>query len=75
MATTFHCRPVQEPTEITVVVIDELSAQSEPAVAVVHFSNVDSPPTLDLNGPTQPGRNYTGQYTEGSQFVSVGAFV
>lgn len=65
------CRPLQQPTEITFVVVDELSAQSEAAVASIHFSNIDNPPTLDLNGPTQPGRNYTTQYLEGSHSVSV----
>ena len=58
---------------ITFVVIDsEINpAQSADAVATVFFTSVDNPPVLDLNGPTEPGRNDSTQYTEGSQSIAV----
>lgn len=40
-------------------------------MATVNFASVDNPPVVDLNGPAQAGRNYTTQYSEGSQPVSV----
>jgi Notch-like protein len=65
--------PLQEPREITFVVTDnEIEPQSSAeAVATVLFRSIDNPPILDLNGPSQAGRNYTITYTEGSPAIRV----
>ena len=46
---------------------------SETAVAMVFVQSVDNPPVLDLNGPSQPGRNHSTSYTEGSSPILVSA--
>ena len=61
------------PREIVFVVTDsEIVPQtSEEAVATVFFMSIDNPPVVDLNGPSQHGRNYTTSYTEGAPAIQV----
>ena len=45
---------------------------SDPKVATVLVESVDNPPVLDLNGPSQPGRNHNISFTENSP-IQVGS--
>ena len=68
-----HSRPLQDLREIFFVVTDnEIEPLlSKEAVATVFLRSVDNPPVLDLNGPDQPGRNYTTSYIEESPAIQV----
>ena len=66
--------PFSVPRDVTFIVIDSLSAQSNPALARVNFEHLDSPPILDLNGVTTPGNNFTTQFREGDGLISVSGF-
>lgn len=65
-------RPSDAPRTVTIVVIDELSSQSNVAMATVNFNTIDNPPVLDVNGPSSSGNdNLTTFYTEGGAPVGV----
>ena len=67
--------PFSSPRDITFVVIDALSSQSNPALARVNFEHLDNPPILDLNGETTPGNDFSTVFNEGSSRISVSACV
>lgn len=64
-------RPFASPREVSFVVIDTIGDQSNLALATINFVNVDNPPVLDLNGPFEPGRNFTTEYLEGADAIKV----
>lgn len=64
-------RPTDGPRVVTFVVTDQLSLPSLPATATINFNSIDNPPVLDLNGPAQPGNDFSVIYTEGDPSVRV----
>lgn len=62
------------PRVATFVVLDQLSGQSNVAMATVNFNTIDNPPVLDTNGPASSGNDITTLYTEGNSPVPVNIF-
>jgi hypothetical protein len=56
---------------VVVVDTDEDSGQSNTAMVTINFASVEFQPVLDLNGPQQPGRDFSVTYAEGSSPVMV----
>lgn len=71
MYTTTRIRPHPLAERVYLTVTDASNGTSDPHISQITFSDVDTPPSIDLNGPLEPGTNYSTEYIENSVGVQV----